>query len=153
MRRLAVVIAIASLTGPSPSSAAPPDGKAEFLRWANEIARGKKLLVCRAGQLKYPGEEPGYFAALGDPKLDVPLLSSSDQHHRLSADECDVLLVPQPPRGQVLSADAQRVDLLPWRRHAAADPVVRRADSVMVHITTGPDGALCFTEELGNRIG
>jgi hypothetical protein len=79
MRRLAVVIAIASLSGLSPSSAAPPDGKAEFLHWAHEVARGKKLLVCRAGQLRYPGEEAGYFAALGDPKLDIPLESSSNQ--------------------------------------------------------------------------
>jgi hypothetical protein len=79
MRRLAVVIAIASLSGLSPPKAALPDGKAEFLRWANEIARGKKLLICRAGQLRYPGEEAGYFAALGDPKLDVPLVSSSNQ--------------------------------------------------------------------------
>src|SRR5262245_11686823 len=79
MRRLAVVIAIASLSDLSPSRAAPPDGKAEFLRLANEVARGKKLLVCRAGQLRYPGEEPGYFAALGDPKLDIPFESSSNQ--------------------------------------------------------------------------
>jgi hypothetical protein len=79
MCRLALVIVIASLADPSLSRAAPPDGKAEFLRWANEIARGKKLLICRAGQLRYPGEAAGYFAALGDPKLDVPLVSSSNQ--------------------------------------------------------------------------
>jgi len=57
--RFAVIIAVAFVSGLSPSSAAPPDGKAEFLRWANEIARGKKVLVCRAGQLRYPGEEAG----------------------------------------------------------------------------------------------
>jgi hypothetical protein len=79
MRRLALAVAIAFLSGPSRSSAAPPDAKAEFLRWANEVARGKKLLVCRAGQLRYPGEEAGYFAALGDPKLDVPFQGSSNQ--------------------------------------------------------------------------
>jgi hypothetical protein len=79
MRALAGLVAIAFLLDLSPSSAAPPDGKGEFLRWANEVARAKKLLVCRAGQLRYPGEEVGYFAALGDPKLDIPLVSSSEQ--------------------------------------------------------------------------
>ena len=76
---LAGVIAIACLLELLPSTAATPDGKAQFLRWAKEVAGARKLLVCRAGQLRYPGEEAGYFAVLGDPKLDIPLVSSSDQ--------------------------------------------------------------------------
>src|SRR4051794_39911540 len=40
-----------------------PEGA--FLRWATELARAKKLSVCRAGQLQYPGERAGYFAMLG----------------------------------------------------------------------------------------
>jgi hypothetical protein len=48
-----------------PSQPSPPGQKDEFLRWANELARAKKLSVCRAGQLRYPGEAPGYFAQLG----------------------------------------------------------------------------------------
>ena len=86
MRALAWVVAIVFLLEPSPSTAAaPPDGKAEFLRWAKEVAGAKKLLVCRAGQLRLPGEEAGYFAALGDPKLDIPLESSSNQIVLLSS--------------------------------------------------------------------
>jgi hypothetical protein len=76
---LAGVIAIACMLQLSPSTAATPDGKTDFLRWAKEVAGARKLLVCRAGQLRYPGEEAGYFAVLGDPKLDIPLVSSSNQ--------------------------------------------------------------------------
>jgi len=83
--RFAVIIAVAFVSGLSPSSAAPPDGKAEFLRWATEVARGKKVLVCRAGQLRYPGEEAGYFAVIGDPKQDIPLESSSNHIVLLSS--------------------------------------------------------------------
>ena len=57
---------LAAAARPAPlAAAAPTSPKDEFLRWANELARAKKLTVCRAGQLQYPGEDAGYFAMLG----------------------------------------------------------------------------------------
>src|SRR3954468_7562515 len=53
-------------SGPAPpAAAASTRPNAGFLRWAEELARAKKLSVCRAGQLQYPGESAGYFAMLG----------------------------------------------------------------------------------------
>ena len=73
------LLELGAVPGPwaGPAVAPPPSGKAtaavaaatspkgEFLRWATELARAKKLSVCRAGQLQYPGESAGYFAMLG----------------------------------------------------------------------------------------
>jgi hypothetical protein len=68
-----LVVAIASALGVRAASAPPPptppaDPTGAFVQWANQVARAKKLSVCRYGQLRYPGEEPGTFAQLGDPK-------------------------------------------------------------------------------------
>ena len=71
------LLVLGAAPGPSagPAVAGPPSATAEatastspkgvFLRWATELARAKKLSVCRAGQLQYPGEPSGYFAMLG----------------------------------------------------------------------------------------
>ena len=77
MRTGATVAATALLLllGAPSSHAAPPNPKDDFLRWVNELARAKKLKVCRAGQLRHPGEEAGFFAQLGDPKFADPLPS------------------------------------------------------------------------------
>ena len=71
MRTGATVAALVSLLllGLPSSRAAAPNPKDDFLRWVNELARAKKLKVCRAGQLRHPGEEAGFFAQLGDPKF------------------------------------------------------------------------------------
>ena len=83
MRGWALAVAVVLVGGASPAGA-DANGKAEFLRWVGEIARAKKLSVCQTGELRHPGEAPGYFAALGDAEHDEPdqvvLLSNGKQH-------------------------------------------------------------------------
>jgi hypothetical protein len=91
VRRLAVLLFLASLPVAT-ATAAPPDEKAEFLRWAGEVARARKLTVCRAARLRYPGEQPGYFAALGqeqrglEPHANQTILFSSGKKHWVYAE-------------------------------------------------------------------
>jgi hypothetical protein len=108
VRRLLPLLSFASLSLVTSfllaaPAAAPPDDKAEFLRWANEVARAKKLSVCQAGRLRYPGEQPGYFAALGEerkglePYVNQTILFSNGKKHWFFAERgltvhvgCDV---------------------------------------------------------------
>ncbi len=83
MRGWASVVAVILLGGLAPAGG-DANGKAEFLRWVGEIARAKKVSVCRTGELRYPGEAPGYFAALGDAERDeldqIVLFSNGKKH-------------------------------------------------------------------------
>src|SRR4051812_5424155 len=81
---LAAVVIVLGGAAPAGADANDANARVEFLRWVGGIARGKKLSVCQTGELRYPGEAPGYFAALGDAERDeadqVVLFSNGKKH-------------------------------------------------------------------------